>query len=43
VQLSTGAKEISIDVSGWTTGYLGFFRSAQSVAPSIYITNITLV
>ena len=36
------ATEISINVSGWTTGYLGFFRSAQSLAPTVYITKITL-
>ena len=42
IQPSTSATEISISVSGWTTGYLGFFRSAQTLAPSIYITKITL-
>ena len=36
------ATEISINVSGWTTGYLGFFRSAQNLAPTVYITKITL-
>ena len=42
IQPSTSPTEISISVSGWTTGYLGFFRSSQTLAPSIYITKITL-
>ena len=42
IQPSMNATEISISVSDWTTGYLGFFRSAQTLAPSIYITKITL-
>jgi hypothetical protein len=42
ISVPTSATEITIDVSGWTTGYLGFYRSTQNLAPTVYITKITL-
>ena len=42
ISVTTSATEITIDVSGWTTGYLGFYRSTQNLAPTVYITKITL-
>ena len=32
-----------IDISGWTTGYLMFLKTAQSLGPGVYISEIKLI